>query len=195
MHASLRTSGKSRKRGLLHFNLKMTQRTVQLLRAFLAWEYQSWWITVKAEVCHYCSEMIMKAIVLYVFQGLFALLHQILFQRTRCLTRFTAASSADTIYVSGICFMTPAYVVWRWWLQVVSCGGQMRTRGSWEQLPRETGRTWPSWGTRPAAWFTWKCMTERVRKVVLFLYSPLRSTRGRAPARSSHQLLTSVGCA
>lgn len=31
MHASLRTSGEG---GLLHFNLKVTQRTFQLLRAF-----------------------------------------------------------------------------------------------------------------------------------------------------------------
>lgn len=79
--------------------------------------------------------------------------------------------SAQLIYLSGICFMISAYVAWRR-LQVANCGGPMMTQDSWEQLPRETAGTWPSWGTRPAVWFTWKCTTERLRKVILGLYLP-----------------------
>lgn len=181
MHASLRTSGKSGEGGLLHFNLKVTQRTFQLLRAlFLARARQSWWISESSRApslltngnegdCAVGFPVCADAQDSLPAKG----------DGRRYSRNFTAAPSADVIYDPGICFMTPTYAAWRWWLQVANCGGQTRTRDSWEQLPRETGGTWPSWGTRPPAWFTWRCMTERVRKVPSFLYLPLRNTRGR----------------
>lgn len=54
---------------------------------------------------------------------------------------------------------------WHWRLQVANCGGRMRSRLSWGRSPRETDATRWCWGTRRAAWFTWRCTTGRVRKV------------------------------
>lgn len=90
--------------------------------------------------------------------------------------------------------MTSTYVAWRR-LQVANCGGPMTTQDSWEPLPRETAGTWPSWGTRPAVWFTWRCTTGRLRKVIWWLYLPPQKHTHTRWLAASWRLLTSVGCA
>ena len=53
---------------------------------------------MRAEVALYCLEMLMKAIVLYVFQGLFALTHKILFHH-KDTERGVFQCRADVIFL------------------------------------------------------------------------------------------------
>lgn len=158
MHALTSASGQSRKQGMPHFNLKVAQRMLQLLRGFTAWECQPWWIRVKAEACHLHLEFVMNLIVLYVFEGLKTKFYET--TRSKELPLLIASQP----YWNCIC----GSYIWskrHSWLQVANSGGPMRNRHSWERSPRETDGTSWSWETRRVGWFTWRCTTGRARKV------------------------------
>lgn len=113
MHTLSSASGQSRKEGMPYFNLKEAQRMLQLLRGFIAWECQTWWITVKAEACHLLVELIMNFIVLYVFWRFVCILTW--FTCTCWLEEFLTISLTEIAYVTMFFFFSFNDIVgFRW---------------------------------------------------------------------------------
>lgn len=83
----------------------------------------------------------------------------------------------EKILLEKWCDICPLELLWIWncvkisiikqhsWFQVENSGGQMTSRDSLERSRRETDGTLWYWETRRAAWFIWRCSTERARKV------------------------------